>query len=87
MKHDIQNKEKDLEAISEIISRYLDNNEGKPLHLLEIAYEADTAVGIRIASWLSDIGDYFKKEYGENQIFQHLDNLVSKCLIGGDTIH
>lgn len=79
--------EKDIEVLELITSRHLEKNEGQPLGIFEVKIGLHEKIDIKMSEWMSEIFDYFVKQYGQKFATQFIKKMVSDSIIGGETIH
>jgi hypothetical protein len=78
----------DLASAAEIVERYQELNDGKPLGVFEmVVNEDDEQVDLRLSDWVVELIDYFHREYGLEQGDYVAKMVVNRMLISGETIH
>ncbi len=79
--------EQDLEALELITSRHLEKSDGGPLGVFEVKVGLHEKIDINMSEWMSDVFDYFTKQYGKEVATNFMKKMVSDSIIAGETIH
>lgn len=88
MSKDWLTKEEDLKAAAEIIDEHNLINEGEPISILNIVFNAEKDdFDVNVSDFVADIADYFIRKYGSRHGKSIASKVLTKCLLAGQTIH
>ena len=80
-------EQQDLATAAEIIQRYMQRNDGRPLGLFEIELKKGEKPNVRLSYWIMELAECFYRQYGRQQGDFVTKMVVSKCLKQGETVH
>jgi len=89
MTNDWPTQDQDLSTAASIIHKHVDYNEGEPLGLLEVTFDADDekAIDIRAADWVVELLNHFCDTYGDEHGKLVTSKVITRVLLKDETIH
>lgn len=78
----------DMQLANTIIEKYLDMSEGEPLGLIEVVLNDQAEqIDVRPADWVVELAERFSEKYGQDQGEFITSQVITRCLLKGETIH
>lgn len=87
MQNDWPTMKQDLIAANIIVDKYVDLNEGEPLDFIEVVLRKNNKVEIKVPSWITELSDYFREQYGLEHGHAITSKVITKFLLKNETIH
>ncbi len=87
MKKDWPTRDYDLKTAADIISRYVELNEGEPIGLLHIAVAEDEIADVQISDWLMELAEHYYMLYGRERGERVTELILARCITSGHAIH
>lgn len=81
-------RDKDLQAARVIMEEYASERESDTLGLFEIVVdEAEKRMDYRLSGWVVILAKHFVSTYGVSQGDYVTRQIISRCIIQGETLH
>lgn len=81
-------KATDMFVARQIIEHYAEHHESESLGLFEVVVsEKEPQFQFRLSQWVMLIAEHFKAKYGAEQGDFVTRNVITHCLVQGQTIH
>lgn len=81
-------REEDLKAAQSIMEEYANQGESPALGLFEISVNHnEKRMNYRLSGWIVLLAKHFANQYGANQGDFVTRQVISRCIIQGETMH
>lgn len=88
MKKNWPTKDRDMHIAQQIMEQYAQEQNSNNLGLFELVVnQEEKRMNYRLSSWVLMLAEHFKSIYGENQGDFVTRQVITRCLINGQTLH